>query len=238
MKIFPAIDLRDGKCVRLTKGAFESEKIYNEDPLNQVEIFKNAGLNHLHIVDLDGALKGNLVNFNVIKKIIEKFDNKVQVGGGIRSMANVSKLVDIGADKVILGTAAIKDINFLEDCCKKHPSRIALALDVRNNKIATSGWKEQTRINVLEYLESVKSFGISRLIFTDIEKDGTNLGPNFFDSYQIADKFDLPLVVSGGISSINDIKKIINENKKVEGIIIGKAIYEKRIELSELSGIK
>ena len=238
MIILPAIDLKKGKCVRLTKGEFKSEKIYNEDPINQAEIFYEAGLNNLHIVDLDGALEGNLINLDIIKKIINKFNIKVEVGGGIRNDESISKLVDIGADKIILGTAAIKDKNFLESSCKKYPEKIALALDVRKNNIAASGWKEQTNINVIDYLNLIKEFGVSRIIYTDIEKDGTNSGPNYDDSYEIADNFEIPLVVSGGISSIKDVNKIINENQKIEGIIIGKAIYEKRISLEDLSKIK
>ena len=238
MIILPAIDLKKGRCVILTKGEFKSEKIYNEDPINQAEIFYEAGLNNLHIVDLDGALEGNLINLDIIKKIINKFDIKVEVGGGIRNDESISKLIDIGADKIILGTAAIKDKNFLESSCKKYPKKIALALDVRKNNIAASGWKEQTNINVIDYLNLIKEFGVSRIIYTDIEKDGTNSGPNYNDSYEIANNFEIPLVVSGGISSIKDINKIISENQKIEGIIIGKAIYEKRISLEDLSKIK
>ena len=238
MIILPAIDLKKGRCVRLTKGEFKSEKIYNEDPINQAEIFYEAGLNNLHIVDLDGALEGNLINLDIIKKIINKFNIKVEVGGGIRNDESISKLIDIGADKIILGTAAIKDKNFLESSCKKYPEKIALALDVRKNNIAASGWEEQTNINVIDYLNLIKEFGVSRIIYTDIEKDGTNSGPNYDDSYEIADNFEIPLVVSGGISSIKDVNKIINENQKIEGIIIGKAIYEKRISLEDLSKIK
>ena len=238
MIILPAIDLKKGRCVILTKGEFKSEKIYNEDPINQAEIFYEAGLNNLHIVDLDGALEGNLINLDIIKKIINKFDIKVEVGGGIRNDESISKLIDIGAEKIILGTEAIKDKNFLESSCKKYPKKIALALDVRKNNIAASGWKEQTNINVIDYLNLIKEFGVSRIIYTDIEKDGTNSGPNYNDSYEIANNFEIPLVVSGGISSIKDINKIISENQKIEGIIIGKAIYEKRISLEDLSKIK
>ena len=238
MKIFPAIDLKNGKCVRLTKGEFGSEKIYNENPIGQAEIFFKAGFNFLHMIDLDGALEGNLVNIKIVEEIIKKFNLKVELGGGIRNEKSVSKLVDMGTDKIILGTAAIKDKNFLKTCCKKYPKNIALALDVRKNKIATSGWKNQTNINVIDYLESVKDFGISRIIYTDIEKDGMNTGPNFKDSYIMAEKFNIPLVISGGISSIDDINKIISDNKKIEGAIVGKAIYENRINLEELSKIQ
>ena len=237
MKILPAIDLKNGKCVRLTKGDFKSEKIYNENPINQAEIFSNAGFKYLHIIDLDGALEGNLINLKVIEEIVQKFNFKIEIGGGVRSQESVAKLLDIGSDKVILGTAAIKEKSFLESCCKKYPGKIALSLDARKNNVAISGWKDQTNINIFDFLNTVKDYDISRLIYTDIEKDGTNTGPNFKDSYKIADKFNIPVIISGGISSMDDINKVINENKKIEGIIVGKAIYEKRIKLEELSKI-
>ena len=237
MKILPAIDLKNGKCVRLTKGDFKSEKIYNENPINQAEVFSNAGFKYLHIIDLDGALEGNPVNLKVVEEIIKKFNFKVEVGGGIRNEDSIAKLLDIGSDKIILGTAAIKDKSFLESCCKKYFGNIALSLDVRKNNIAISGWKDQTNINIFEFLNTVKDYGISRLIYTDIDKDGTNMGPNFDDSYKIADNFNVPVVISGGISSMNDINKIASDNKKIEGIIVGKAIYENRIKLDELSKI-
>ena len=237
MKILPAIDLKNGKCVRLTKGDFKSEKIYNENPINQAEIFSNAGFKYLHIIDLDGALEGNLINLKVIEEIVQKFNFKIEIGGGVRSQENVAKLLDIGSDKVILGTAAIKEKSFLESCCKKYPGKIALSLDARKNNVAISGWKDQTNINIFDFLNTVKDYDISRLIYTDIEKDGTNTGPNFKDSYKIADKFNIPVIISGGISSMDDINKVINENKKIEGIIVGKAIYEKRIKLEELSKV-
>jgi len=237
MKIFPAIDLKNGKCVRLTKGDFKSEKIYNENPINQAEIFSKAGFKYLHIIDLDGALEGNLVNIKVIKEIIKKFNFKIEIGGGIRTKENITKLIDIGADKIILGTAAIKDNFFLETCCKNFPAKIALSLDARKNNIATSGWKDQTKVNIFDFLDTVKNYGISRLIYTDIDRDGTNLGPNFEKSYKIAERFNLPVMISGGISSIHDINKIIEDKKKIEGIIVGTAIYENRITLEELSKI-
>jgi len=238
MKILPAIDLKNGKCVRLTKGNFKSEIIYNESPINQAEVFSSAGFNYLHIIDLDGALKGNLVNLKAIEDIVKKFNFKVEVGGGIRTENSVAKLLDIGSDKIILGTAAIEDKSFLERCCKKYPGKIALSLDARKKYIATSGWKEQTNINIFDFLSTVKDYGIYRLIYTDIDKDGTNTGPNFEDSYKIADSFNIPVIISGGISSMNDINKIINDKKKIEGIVVGKAIYENRIKLEELSKIK
>ena len=237
MKIFPAIDIRDGKCVRLTKGDFKSEKIYNENPINQAEIFSNAGFKHLHIIDLDGALEGSLVNLKIIKEIVMKFNFKIEIGGGIRSKDSVVRLLDLGTDKVILGTAAIKNKSFLEACCKNFPANIALSLDARKNKIATSGWADQTQIDIFDFLNIVKDYGISRLIYTDIDRDGTNTGPNFEGSYQIAERFNLPVVISGGVSSMSDVNRIVNDNKKIEGIIVGKAIYENRIKLEELGKI-
>ena len=237
MKIFPAIDIKNGKCVRLTKGDFKSEKIYNTNPVDQAEIFSNAGFKYLHIIDLDGALEGSLINIEIIKEIVKKFNFKIEMGGGIRSKDSVARLLDIGIEKIILGTAAIKDKSFLETCCKIFPENIALSLDVRKNNIATSGWKDQTKLNIFDFLNIVKDYGISRLIYTDIDKDGTNLGPNFKDSYKIAETYNIPVIISGGISSMNDINKIIDDNKKIEGIIVGKAIYENQLSLRELSKI-
>ena len=237
MKIFPAIDIKDGKCVRLTKGDFKSEKIYNENPINQAEIFSNAGFKYLHIIDLDGALAGDLINLAVIGEIVKKFNFRVEIGGGIRSNDSITKLLDIGCDKIILGTAAIKNKFFLETCCNKYPGNIALSLDARENNIAISGWQEQTKINIFDFLNTVKDFGISRLIYTDIDRDGTSAGPNFKNSYKITESFDIPMLISGGISSMNDINKIISDDKKIEGIIVGKGIYENKIKLEELSKI-
>ena len=217
MIILPAIDLRNQKCVRLTKGEFSSEKIYNEDPIRQAEIFYENGLKFLHMVDLDGALAGELKNLNIIKSIILKFNFKVQVGGGIRNEENIKRLVDIGADKIILGTAAIKDNNFLKKSCSNYSNKIALALDVRSNKIAISGWKDQTDLDVFDYLEKVKDYGISRVIYTDINKDGTREGPNFEDTYKLAQRFKIPFVISGGVSSIDDVYKVIKDKKKNRG---------------------
>jgi phosphoribosylformimino-5-aminoimidazole carboxamide ribotide isomerase len=236
MKVFPAIDIKNGKCVRLTKGVFDSEKIYNENPINQAEIFKNAGFKNLHIIDLDGALEGQLVNLDIIKNIIDKYSFNLEVGGGVRNESSVSKLIDIGVNKVILGTAAVKNKNFLKLCCKKFPDQIALALDVRKKYIAISGWKDQTELNALDFLQSVKNFGISRIIYTDIDRDGTHLGPNLEDSYLVANKINIPLVISGGVGSIQDVYKISNKN--IEGVIVGKAIYENKINLDELSRVK
>tara|TARA_B100000780_G_scaffold268702_1_gene226883 strand:- start:3977 stop:4696 length:720 start_codon:yes stop_codon:yes gene_type:complete len=238
MKIFPAIDLKNGKCVRLTKGDFTKMKIYSENPIRQAEIFFKEGFTNLHIVDLDGALTGNLVNLGVIKKIIKNYNMKIEIGGGIRTDESISKLIDIGADKVILGTAAIKDKFFLEKACKKYLGKIALAIDVRFNKIALSGWKEQTKIDATEFLNSIKNIGLSRVIYTDINRDGTGFGSNLKESYEVAEKIKIPLIISGGISSLQEVKQIFEEKSNyIEGVIVGKAIYDNKINLKELKKI-
>ena len=239
MKIFPAIDIKDGKCVRLTKGDFDQLKIYNDDPTKQIEDFLKYGFQNIHIIDLDGALSGKLVNFEIIKKIILKHKISLQVGGGIRNIESVKQLVDIGVEKIILGTAAINNKSFLKIACNQFTNKIALAIDVRNKKIALSGWKNQTDIDALEFIKMIESYGVSRLIYTDINRDGTNLGANIQESLSIAKRIKIPLIISGGISSINDVKNIINyKEKNIEGIIVGKAIYEKKIDLKELKELE
>jgi len=239
MKIFPAIDIKDGKCVRLTKGDFSQLTIYNEEPIKKIEEFLAYGFKNIHIVDLDGALSGKPVNFSTIKGILSKHKINLQVGGGIRNIENIQQLVDAGVEKVILGTAAIKDKSFLQNACNKFSNKIALAIDVRNKKIALSGWKNQTEIDAIDFIKMVENFGVTRLIYTDINRDGTNLGANILESLSIAKKTKIPLVISGGVSSINDVKNIINHKERnIEGIIIGKAIYEKKIDLKELKGLE
>ena len=239
MKIFPAIDIKDGKCVRLTKGDFDQIKIYSEDPVKQIEDFLIYGFKNIHIVDLDGALAGKLVNFKIIKKIILKHKINLQVGGGIRDLESIKQLVDVGVEKIILGTAAINDKLFLESACKQFTNKIALAIDVRNKKIALSGWKDQTEIDALDFIKMIENYGVSRLIYTDINRDGTNLGANIQESLSVAKRTKIPLIISGGVSSIGDVKKIINcKEKNIEGIIVGKAIYEKKIDLKKLKELE
>ena len=238
MIIFPAIDIKGGKCVRLFKGDFNKSTEYNKSPADQAHEFSNFGFKNIHIIDLDGALKGQLVNKNIIKDIINKNTLKVQVGGGIRSLENIKEWNDIGVDKIVLGTAAVENIEFLEEACNQFKNKIALALDVRNGLIALSGWKKQTKISALEFVKKIENFGISRIIYTDIDKDGTKTGPNIKETINLSEKIKIPFIISGGVSSIADILNIKEmKPKNIEGIIIGKAIYDKSIELKELSKI-
>jgi len=238
MILFPAIDIKGGKCVRLLKGDFNNITQYKKSPIDQASEFYKLGFNNIHIIDLDGALKASPVNEDIIKKISEKNKIKIQIGGGIRSFDHIKKLISFGVDKVILGTAAVENIEFLKTACNEFNNKIALSLDVRKGYIALSGWKKQTNILATEFLKTIKGIKISRIIYTDIEKDGTKLGPNLEDAINLSNLIEIPIVISGGVSSLNDI---INIRKKklpnIEGIIIGKAIYDGNIDINELSKI-
>ena len=234
MKIFPAIDIKDKKCVRLIKGDFNQKTEYEMSPVEQATQFIDKGFKNLHIIDLDGALTGETVNLNIIKEIVRKFDFKVEVGGGVRDFDSIQEYADIGVDKVILGSAAIKDKNFLKKACKRFPKKIALGLDAKDGKLSVSGWKESSGISTLDFLNEVNDYSISRLIFTDINKDGTKESPNFEETFKVAEISNCPVVISGGVSSIEDIKKA-KTLKNVEGVIVGKAIYDGDVKLEELA---
>ena len=234
MKIFPAIDIKDKKCVRLIKGDFNNKTEYEISPIDQAGKYKDHGFKNLHIVDLDGALNGETVNLDIIKEIILKFDLKIEVGGGVRTIDSIKKYADAGVEKVILGSAAIKDKNFLKEACQKFTNQIALGLDAKDGYLSVSGWKENSNQPTLDFLKEVNDFGASRLIFTDINRDGTKQGPNFEETSKVAETSNCPVIISGGVSSINDIKKA-KWMKNVEGIIVGKAIYDGDIKLEELA---
>ncbi len=233
MKIFPAIDIKDKKCVRLVKGDFDNKTEYEMSPVEQAGKYKDHGFKNLHIVDLDGALTGETVNLDIIQEIVGKFNFKVEVGGGIRNSDSIQKYFDAGVEKVILGSAAIKDKNFLKIACEKFPKKIALGLDAKDGYLSVSGWKERSNQLTLDYLKEVNDYGVSRLIYTDINRDGMKQSPNFDETIKIADISNCPVIISGGVSSIDDIKKAKNL-KNVEGIIVGKAIYDGDIQLEEL----
>ena len=236
MKIFPAIDIKDKKCVRLVKGDFNNKTEYEMSPVEQASKYKDHGFKNLHIVDLDGALTGETVNLDIIQEIVSKFDFKIEIGGGVRTFESIQKYTDIGVEKVILGSAAIKDKNFLQEACQKFPNKIALGLDAKNGYLSVSGWKENLNQLTLDFLKEVNDYGASRLIYTDINRDGTKASPNFEETAKIADTSNCPVIISGGVSSIEDVKKAKNlNNKNIEGIIVGKAIYDGDIKLDELA---
>ncbi len=236
MKIFPAIDIQDKKCVRLIKGDFENKTEYETSPIDQAAQYKDHGFKNLHIVDLDGALTGKTVNLDVIKEIVSKYNFKIEIGGGVRNIDSINQYMDVGVEKVILGSGAIKNKDFLKEACEKFKNKIALSLDAKDGNLFVSGWKENLNIKTIDFLKEVNNFGVSRIIYTDINRDGMKTSPNFEQTIEIAEISNSPVIISGGVSSINDIKKAKNlNNKKIEGIIVGKAIYDGDIKLEDLA---
>ncbi len=233
MIIFPAIDLKDGKCVRLYKGDFNKTTTFNSSPFNQALEFQRKGFTHLHLVDLDGALKGRSKNKKIIMKIIKNTHLNVQLGGGIRTLKQISFWIKNGVSTVIVGTMAIQNPKILKRACDLFPGQIAVALDVRNNFLAMKGWVKQTKIKLIQFSKKLEDFGVTRIIYTDINRDGTKQGVNFNQLKKIINKINIPLVVSGGIGSIKDIK-ILSKNNLYDGVIIGKAIYDKTIPLNQI----
>ena len=234
MKIFPAIDIKDKKCVRLVKGDFDKKTEYKMSPVDQASKYKDHGFKNLHIVDLDGALTGETVNLDIIKEIVTKFDLKIEVGGGIRTIDSIKKYNDVGVEKIILGSAAIKDKSFLKGACEKFPNKIALGLDAKDGYLSVSGWKENSNQLTLDYLNDVNDYGVSRLIYTDIDRDGMKQSPNFEETSKVANVSNCPVIISGGVSSMEDVKKA-KGLKNIEGIIVGKAIYDGDINLNDLA---
>ena len=236
MKIFPAIDIKDKRCVRLIKGDFNNKTEYETSPINQASKYKDHGFKNLHIVDLDGALKGKTVNLDVVTDIISKYDLEIEIGGGIRTTESIKQYVNAGVEKVILGSEAIKNKEFLKEACEKFKNKIALGLDAKDGNLYISGWKENLNLKTNDYLKEVNDYGVTRIIYTDINRDGTKNSPNFEETAKIAEISNCPVVISGGVSSIEDIRKAKElNNEKIEGIIVGKAIYDGDIKLNELA---
>ena len=236
MKIFPAIDIKEGKCVRLLKGDFNRITEYEKSPIDHAKELCDLGFKNIHVVDLDGAFKGKSSNSNIVKEILKNLNLKIQIGGGIRKIDDVNSWIKSGVDKVIMGTAAVENIDLLKSVCEKFKNKIAVSLDVKDGFIALSGWKKKTNISAIEFIKKIENFGVSRIIYTDINKDGTKMGPNIKDTVDLSSKVKIPFVISGGISSVEDIKKIKSlKNSNIEGVIVGKSIYDGDIKISELA---
>ena len=236
MIIFPAIDIKDGVCVRLKKGDYRQITSYENTPIDQATKYFQNGFNNIHIVDIDGALRGRAVNSFIINEIVKKIKSKIQIGGGIRTIDDISRWVEMGVDKVVMGTAAVENLELLETACNKFENKIAVALDAKDGLIALSGWKKQTDIPAVDFIKKIQNFGVSRIIYTDINRDGTKQGPNIKDTVELSSKSTIPLVISGGVSSLEDIKKIKSQsNSNIEGVIVGKSIYDGDIKISDLA---
>lgn len=231
MYIFPAIDIIDGKVVRLCKGDYSSAKKYAISPIEAAESFLSKGATHLHIVDLDGAKSGNSDNANTIENIVAKCGMFVEVGGGIRTFDGIQKYIDCGIKRVILGTIAVKDFSFVERAVAKFGNAIAVGVDAKNDKVAVSGWEEITEIESLQFCERLKSGGVSNVIYTDISKDGMLNGTNL-QIYEVLCQAKYPkITASGGISDLKELKKL--KELGIYGAILGKALYENKIDLKD-----
>ena len=239
MIIFPAIDIKGGKCVRLFQGDFNKVTEYEASPLNQAKKLEELGFDFLHVVDLDQAADPltKKSNFNIVKDIIKNTNLKVQLGGGLRTLKNIEEAINSGVSNVVVGTSAINDVSFLENACNKFSNQISVSIDSKNGLIATQGWKKITQKNVADYMNEIKNIKVKSIIFTDINRDGTKKGVNLKETLNLVQLTQFPVIASGGISKIDDVVEIKN-TKKIRGVIIGKAIYDGSINLKELSKLR
>lgn len=234
MMIIPAIDLRGGQCVRLIQGKLEQETIYCKDPVFMAKLFQAQGAQRLHVIDLDGAFTGVIQNLDIIEQIAKAINIPVQVGGGIRKMEVIEKVLEKGVAKVILGTVAITNPKLIEEACKKFPKRIMVAIDAEKGKVAIGGWKDKTSVSATSLAKKVKSMGVDEILYTDILRDGTMEGPNVRGIKTVAKNSGLPVIAAGGICTLKDVEKINKlESCGVSGMIIGKALYTGDIKLDE-----
>lgn len=231
MIIFPAIDLYDKKAVRLFKGDYAQMTIYSENPIEIARDFENQGATHIHMVDLEGAKSGETPNLDRVKEVIDGTDLFTEIGGGIRTMEVIDKYISIGVDRVILGTAAVKDENLVKDACLKYGEKIAVGVDIKDGFVAIKGWTEKSEYDCFGFCEKMQSLGVKTLICTDISKDGAMQGTNHDLYRELSEKFDIKIVASGGVSSVEDVKKL--RTLDLYGAIIGKAYYTGAISLKE-----
>jgi phosphoribosylformimino-5-aminoimidazole carboxamide ribotide isomerase len=231
VEIIPAIDLRNGNCVRLYQGDYGIETIFSDDPVEMAMEWQSLGALRLHIVDLDGAATGKLQNLNIINEIANAVLIPVQVGGGIRQMETIEELLKVGVDRVILGTAAVEDAELVKDACRRFGQSIIISLDAREGYLATHGWLKETELKTVEFVRSVLELGVRRFIYTDISRDGTLTEPNFSAIFELVDATRFPVVASGGISSLTHLKLL--KQLGVDGAIVGKALYTKQINLRQ-----
>lgn len=239
MKIIPAIDIQNGNCVRLRQGDFSQETIFNNSPLDIAEKWVTDGAQRLHIVDLDGARLGEPINIDLISKICKTFPSiPVQIGGGIRDIETARKYVNAGASFIIIGTKAVEDPNFVKDLCSEFHKKIIIGIDAKNGEVATEGWVSNSKVNAISLSKKFEDFGVSEIVYTDIEKDGMMGGLNIKATVNLAKEINIPVIASGGVSSNDDLKKIINYEKfGISGVIVGRALYENKINIKEAKEI-
>ena len=234
MEVIPAIDLLDGKCVRLYQGDYNQASIFNDNPVEVARQWVAEGATRLHVVDLDGAKEGKSVNLSVIEKIAKAIDIPVQVGGGLRDRAGVSRLLDTGVQRAILGTVAVEKPELVTELCNEFPDRIVVGIDARNGKVATRGWLETSEVEATALAKQMAQEGAAAIIYTDIHRDGTLSGPNMAALRELAEAIDIPTIASGGVSSLTDLLSLLSlESAGVTGVIVGRAIYTGDLSLKE-----
>lgn len=231
MYIIPAIDLIDGKAVRLVKGDYGKVTVYSDDPAGVAESFEREGAKLLHVVDLDGAKDGTTANFDTVAEIIRRTGLSVEIGGGIRDIERIKKYMDVGVDRVIIGTAAVTDTDFLSEAVRLYGERIVVGVDVKDGYVAIKGWLEVSELTCFDFCERLSGMGVNTVICTDISKDGMMSGTNIELYRELSERFGMNIIASGGVSSIDDVKKLADMD--IYGAIVGKAIYTGAITLSE-----
>jgi len=231
MILFPAIDLKDGQCVRLKLGDMEQVTVFNDNPAAQAKTFEDQGFKYLHVVDLNGAFAGKNINGSAVEAILKAVDFPVQLGGGIRTIEQIEFWIERGLSRVILGTIAVKNPGLVKDACKKFPGKIAVGIDAKGGKVAVQGWSQTSEIGVIEMAKRFEGAGVGAIIYTDIDRDGILSGINWPSTLKLANSITIPTIASGGLASMDDIKKLASKDCKIlEGAISGRALYDGRID--------
>ncbi|MCR9136952.1 MAG: 1-(5-phosphoribosyl)-5-[(5-phosphoribosylamino)methylideneamino]imidazole-4-carboxamide isomerase [Alphaproteobacteria bacterium] len=234
MRLYPAIDLKDGQCVRLKLGDMDEATVYNTDPAAQAQSFERQGFSWLHVVDLNGAFAGQSVNGAAVESILEATSNPVQLGGGIRTLDHIEAWLDKGLARVILGTVAVRDPDLVRQACRRFPGRIAVGIDAKGGKVAVEGWAEASDLGVLELARKFEGAGVAAIIYTDIDRDGVLSGINWESTLALADAVAIPVIASGGLASMTDIVRMtMPDAARLEGAISGRALYDGRIDPDE-----
>ncbi|WP_018430537.1 1-(5-phosphoribosyl)-5-[(5-phosphoribosylamino)methylideneamino]imidazole-4-carboxamide isomerase [Hoeflea sp. 108] len=238
MILFPAIDLKDGQCVRLKLGDMDQATVYNNDPGAQAKAFEDQGFEWLHVVDLNGAFAGESVNGSAVEAILKATKNPVQLGGGIRTLAHIESWLDKGLARVILGTVAVRDSELVKEACKKFPGKVAVGIDAKGGKVAVEGWAEASSLGVVELARKFEGAGVAAIIYTDIDRDGVLAGINWDSTIDLAEAVSIPVIASGGLASLADIVRMtMPDARKLEGAISGRALYDGRIDPAQALAI-
>ncbi|MFV2091771.1 MAG: 1-(5-phosphoribosyl)-5-[(5-phosphoribosylamino)methylideneamino]imidazole-4-carboxamide isomerase [Hyphomicrobiales bacterium] len=231
MLLFPAIDLKDGACVRLVRGDMGKATEYNPDPADQARFFEKAGFDYLHVVDLDGAFAGRPANAAAVRAIRQAIEMPIQLGGGIRDLATIEAWMEAGISRVILGTAAVRDPDLVRDACRQFPGRVAVGIDARDGKVAVQGWAQTSELSASELARAFEDAGVAAIIYTDIERDGVGTGLNLTATRALAETVSMPVIASGGFAGLEDVKRLLApEYRGLEGAIVGRSLYDGRLD--------